>query len=105
MKSQPHKVHYETVSEALEKLREKGFTVDFNLPENLQGFKSGKFNPSDFQIVDAYRYEGDSDPGDEATVYALESKSGIKGVLVAAYGSASDAATTELLKKIKTRKG
>ena len=43
----------------------------------------------DFEIVETFRYEGDSDPGDEATVYAIESKAGIKGVLVTGYSSAS----------------
>ncbi len=98
------KVHYGTVSEALEKLRQQGFTVDFNLAENLERFKNGNFDPADFEVVDAYRYEGDSDPGDEATVYAIESKSGIKGVLVSGYGHSSDVYTTDLLKRIKTRK-
>jgi len=98
------KVHYAPVAEALAKLHAKGFTIDFNLEENIMGFKTGKYNTADFEIVDAYRYEGDSDPGDEATVYALESKKGIKGVLVCGYGFSSDVDTEELLKKLQTRK-
>jgi|ERR1043165_1837495 hypothetical protein len=98
------KVYYSTVVEALEKLKAKGYCIDFNLEENLLGFKNGKYNPVDFEVVDAYRYEGASDPGDEATVYALESKSGLKGVLVSGYGSSSDVDTTELLKNLKIRK-
>jgi len=98
------KVHYGTITEALNNFRKQGFLLDFNLPENLLGFKTGKYKPEDFEIVDTYRYEGDSDPGDEATVYALQSKSGEKGVLVSGYGHSSDVDTTELLKKIKNRK-
>ncbi|HLP20484.1 MAG TPA: hypothetical protein VK174_09290 [Chitinophagales bacterium] len=95
------KVHYNTVSEALDRLRLKGYTIDFNLPDNLQAFKNGKYNPGDFQIKDVYRYEGNTDPGDEATVYAIESTDGVKGVLLSGYGSSADVETTELLKKIK----
>jgi hypothetical protein len=95
-------MHYETVSEAINALREKGFTVDFNLKENnISG--SGKYKSEDFEIVDVYRYEGDSDPGDEATVYALETN-GIKGILVTGFGMSSDEATFESLKKMKRRK-
>lgn len=70
--------HYATVSKALEELKEKGFTVDFNIQES-------KIidNPSDFKIVHIYRYEGESDPGDEATVFGIKSITGEKGVYVA----------------------
>lgn len=70
--------HYATVSEALDELKEKGFTVDFNILES-------KIinNPEDFEIVHIYRYEGDTDPGDEATVFGIKSSNGEKGVFVA----------------------
>jgi hypothetical protein len=95
--------HYETVSEAIEQLQKKGFTIDFNLEENSLVFHPEKYRAADFEIVDVYRYEGDSDPGDEATVYALASKSGVKGLLVAGYGASSDPTTTEILKKLRNR--
>jgi hypothetical protein len=70
--------HYATVSKALEELKEKGFTVDFNLQEDR--IKNGG---DEFEIVHIYRYEGQSDPGDEATVYGIKSNKGEKGVYVA----------------------
>ena len=96
-----HIVHYAPVSEALEKLRKQGFTIDFNLKENSIVFQDQIFGVEDFEIVDVYRYEGDSDPADEAAVYALKSKSGLKGVLVTGYGSSSDPFSTAILKKVK----
>ncbi len=96
--------HYATVSEALEQLRKQGFTVDFNLEENCLACANGKFNADDFDIVDVYRYEGDSDPADEATVYAIESKSGVKGVLVTGYGASSEDTSPDMLKKLHTHK-
>jgi hypothetical protein len=83
-------MHYNTVSEAIEKLRSKGFILDFNMEENVLATTAEKFPPESLEIVDVYRYEGDSDPGDEASVYALE--------------SSSDGNTEDLLKKIKRRK-
>ena len=74
----PQMYHYATVSKALEELKEKGFTVDFNLQED-------KIinSPTDFKIVHVYRYEGNTNPGDEATVYGIKSSTGEKGVFVA----------------------
>lgn len=94
--------HYETVSEAINELQKKGFSIDFNLKENNLDQHPEKFENS-FEIVEVYRYEGDSDPGDEAAVYALESKSGEKGILVTGYGVSVDSKTTEILKKLPIR--
>ncbi|HEY0668066.1 MAG TPA: phosphoribosylpyrophosphate synthetase [Sphingobacteriaceae bacterium] len=94
------KNHYETVSEALNELRKQGFTTDFNLEENCLVCNGEKFDINDFEIVDVYRYEGNSDPGDEAAVYALQSSAGIKGVLVTGYGNSTDPRSVEILAKL-----
>jgi hypothetical protein len=84
--------HYATVSKALDQLNEKGFTCDFNL--NSDAIKK---NPEKFEIVHVYRYEGDSDPGDEAVVYGIKSSSGKKGVYVAGFSADSDQETAKFL--------
>lgn len=95
-----HKTHYATVTEALEQLRRQGFTTDFNLKENVISCSHGDFKAADFEIMDVYRYEGNTDPADEATVYAIRSNTGVKGVLVTGYSAAADQVSTELLKKL-----
>jgi hypothetical protein len=49
--------------------------------------------PAKYEIKHIYRYEGNTDPGDEAVVYGIQSKSG-KKVFVAGFAanSISDAA-------------
>ena len=84
--------HYATVSKALQELAEKGFTTDFNLQEDRI-----KANFNDFEIVEIYRYEGESDPGDEATVYGIKSKDGQKGVFVAGSGAFEENSAAKLL--------
>jgi hypothetical protein len=37
-------------------------------------------NPQKYEIKHIYRYEGNTDPGDEAVVYGIQSKSGKKGL-------------------------
>ncbi len=92
--------HYDTVSEAIEQLRKQGYILDFNLKENQLTDGENAYLADEFEIVDLYRYEGPSDPADEATVYALASASGIKGVLVSGYGISTDEAATETLKQL-----
>lgn len=90
-----------TLSEILSKLKSEGYTVDFNLQENclICAGDSLKINPEDFVVDRHFRFEGNTDPGDEAIVYAISSqKNNIKGVLVNAYGIYSDDMTNEMVK-------
>jgi hypothetical protein len=95
---------YETVSEAINGLKKRGYNLDFNLKENCIVCHEDKFNPEDFEIVEVYRFEGDSDPADEAVVYAIESKNGRKGVLVNGYGISADAMSAEMARKLNRYK-
>jgi hypothetical protein len=94
---------YGTVTEAINAFRADGFELDFNLEENHLSCSQGKFKPEELEIVKVFRYEGDSDPGDEAVVYAIESKQGLKGILVAGFGASSDAESAKTLAKLKMR--
>ena len=93
-------VVYDTVSEAVNGLKKRGFSVDFNLDENCLVCNDEKFNADDFEIVEVHRFEGDSDPSDEAVVYAIESKSGMKVVLVNGYGISSDKLSDDIARKL-----
>lgn len=94
-------LHYDTVSSAIEALRQEGYTTDFRLekPRMVCPLCRGKYD--EFDIVDIYRYEGDTDPADEASVYAIQSKSGVKGILVTGYGASDDVVSTELLARLR----
>jgi hypothetical protein len=91
---------YDSVSHALEELRKKGYTTDFNLEENCLVCNTQKFTADDFDIKEVVRFEGNSDPADEAIVYGIESKTGVKGVLVNGYGYSSDSMGEEIAKKL-----
>ena len=84
--------HYASVSKALDDLNEMGFTFDFNI--NDQDIVK---NPSHYEIQHIYRYEGDSNPDDEATVYGIKCISGKKGVFVAGYAANSDNGAARVL--------
>jgi hypothetical protein len=94
----PHMYHYATVSKALEELKEKGFTVDFN---NQEGRIIN--SPDDFTIVHVYRYEGESDPGDEAMVFGIKSSTGEKGVFVAGASAWTDNSAAMVLNQLSIK--
>ena len=95
---------YDTVSEAITGLKERGYTLDFNLKINCLECEGQKFNSSDFEITEFHRFEGSSDPGDEAIVYAIESHNGLKGVLVNGFGVYSEPISDEMMKKLNFSK-
>lgn len=95
--------HYETVSAAIEELRKNGYTTDFNLEENCIVCHAGKFFPDDFEVAEVYRYEGASDPGDEATVYGIQSTSGLKGILVTGDAPSLDKMTEAMVAKLRMK--
>lgn len=96
-------INYDTVTEALAGLKARGYSIDFNLAfDRVICKQTGIFlYPSDFEITEFHRFEGNTDPGDENTVYALESKDGnIKGALVAAHGAYSEDMDQDMLRKL-----
>ncbi|MEJ0106398.1 MAG: phosphoribosylpyrophosphate synthetase [Bacteroidota bacterium] len=91
---------YDTVTAAVNGLKQRGYQLDFNLSENCLVCNDAKFNPDDFEITEVYRFEGNSDPADEAVVYAIESRKGDKGVLVNGYGPSSNEMSSDMAKKL-----
>lgn len=84
--------HYATVADALKQLNQKGFIHDFNLQE-----QTIEENPQCYEIEHVYRYEGDSNPDDEAVVYGITSNTGIRGVYVAGFSAESECKAATVL--------
>ena len=91
---------YDSVAHAIDELKKKGYTEDFNLQENCLVCNNQKYHADDFEITEVVRFEGNSDPADEAIVYGIESKAGIKGVLVNGYGYSSESMGEEIARKL-----
>lgn len=94
---------YETLSEALDGLKERGYTENFNLQSDCLECRalSLQLHPEDFRIDEYHRFEGDSNPDDNSVVYAISSKDGVKGVLVDAYGMYSENVTPAMAQKLR----
>lgn len=91
-----------TLVETLEKLRKEGYTEDFNIRFDALICDKACLLPQEFEVDQTFRFEGNTNPSDEAILYAISSKSGgIKGVLVNSYGVYADEMTEELIEKLK----
>ena len=96
-----------TLSEVTTLLKERGYNFDLTLKENYLECSGNFFKifPGDFIVDKHYRFEGPSDPGDEAIVYAISSpKYNLKGVLVNGYGISSESITAAMIKALNENK-
>ena len=84
-----------TVVEEIESLRTRGYTADFSVTSDGRlrcDTCSHTHDPSDAAIESTARFEGASNPDDQAGVYGLRCDAcRVRGVLVAAYGPTATA--------------
>ena len=90
----------DTVTDAVALLRAEGYTFDFELIDGR--LSAGADCPAcsvDSAVVERlYRFEGDSDPGDEMIVFGLhDPASDRRGTLAAGFGPAADPELAEHL--------
>ena len=98
-------IAYDTVSEAVNDLHARGYNLDFNVDFDCVVCEQHpiKLNPSEFEIAEVHRFEGNSDPADEAIVYAIESRHGQKGVIVNGYGTTAESLSSDMVEKLTVR--
>jgi hypothetical protein len=94
-----------TVLEITNALRNNGYSDDFEIKgEKIRSSESGIiFSPDELIIESVFRYEGESNPSDNAIIYAITAKNGTKGVLVDAYGAYADVNLAKIIADIPLR--
>jgi hypothetical protein len=77
-----------TLTGVMADLTRRGFIEQFVLAgDHLRAVSNGKaFYPPDVRISEYHRFEGVSDPDDMAILYALETRTGLRGTLADAFG-------------------
>jgi hypothetical protein len=93
---------YDTLTEALNDLKKRGYTADFNLYPNWIECRSLDIwlKPEEFHVDEVYRFEGLNNPDDSAVLFAVRSTSGIRGTLLDAYGVYATAMSPTMMKKL-----
>lgn len=95
-----------TVTEIIDTLRAEGYIHDFSLDgEKIIINTDDKkiYDPSELIIEKTERYEGDSNPSDNAIIYAFTAKDGKQGIILDAYGAYSDPKLASLIASIPVR--
>ena len=94
----------ETLHAALARLARAGYGEE--LRARPDGFRDerGRVHPPETLVVDEIaRFEGESDPADEAVLFALSTSDGsVRGAFVAMFGPSSDPVGAELIKRLDT---
>jgi hypothetical protein len=81
------------VSEAIDRLIELGYNPQFDVVDHAHRRPECRVDDGRLRLVvrRRYRYEGPSDPGDEAVVVGVEcAVCGAKGMVVSAFGPDAD---------------
>jgi hypothetical protein len=98
----------ETLSEAVDRLRSAGYRDSFRAEAGgLRALAAGKlYAPEELVVEEVVRFEGPTDPGDEAILFALRSQDGeVRGTYASGYGAGVDPVNAELVRRLPTRQG
>lgn len=97
----------ETLSQAVVRLVGAGYAHDFRAePSGLRAVGTQCFHrPEDLVIEEIVRFEGASDPQDEAALFALRCDvHGTRGTYAVAYGPAMDPLDAEMVRRLHDRR-
>lgn len=82
-----------TLSEVMHTLAQRGIRREFRMNTSCEmKFENSekKYQPSDLTILKTYRFEGDSNPDDNAVLYVLKDIDGNIGMMIDSYGADSN---------------
>jgi hypothetical protein len=92
-----------TLSSTTIKLSREGYSTQFKALKNgLESLETHEvFEPGQVKIINFYRFEGESDPSDNAILYVIETSTGEKGTLTDAYGVYTDQKVSEFVQQVE----
>ena len=92
-----------SLSSCTSRMKQEGYKEDFQVnEEGLCTFDNSKtFRPDEVKIVNFYRFEGESDPGDNTILYVIETIDGTKGTLVDGYGAYADENVSKFIVEVE----
>jgi hypothetical protein len=95
--------YMKSLATCLNRMVNDGYTEDFKVTE--QGLQSiqhdHNYAPEQIEVVNFYRFEGESDPDDNAILYIIETADGTKGTLVDAYGTYNDPRVSQFMRDVQ----
>ena len=82
-----------TLSEVMEKLRQKGITNEIRMTDDKRFVISGtekSYQPEDLKIIRTYRFEGENDPADNVALYLIKDNYENIAMIIDSYGANSN---------------
>lgn len=101
-KESTKKVNMESLVSVLSSLTVSEFVTQFKVTkQGLVSMTTQKtFQPAEIEILHFYRFEGESNPSDNAILYAIKTTDGEKGTIIGAYGIYNDLLITNFMKLV-----
>jgi hypothetical protein len=96
--------HMKSLALVTNKMVLDGYVDDFKISEKgLKSLKTEKvYQPEEVNVVNFFRFEGQSDPNDNTICYVIETTDGLKGTLVDAYGPYADRKLSEFMQQVES---
>ena len=93
----------QTLSEAMNSAKDSGYTEYFKVEPGKLTSSDGRrsYMPQDVSIVNFYRFEGYSDPGDNSILYLIQTSDHKKGILIDAYDTYADARISSFIRQVE----
>lgn len=92
-----------TLTSCVNKVVKDGFSDSFNVTSRglYSCSKENYYSPEQIKVINFYRFEGESDPADNAIMYVIETADGARGTLIDAYGPYADARVNLFMKEVE----
>jgi hypothetical protein len=93
-----------TMNTCLKKVISEGYTEKFSI--SAGGLESAPhtktYKPEEIRIVNSYRFEGISNPKEEAIIYVIETEDGTKGTLTDAFADDTNPGISSFMKNVES---
>jgi hypothetical protein len=95
--------YMKSLATCLHRIVTDGYNEDFSITEKGLEAMNQKtvYTPEQIQVVNFFRFEGPSDPADNAILYVIETSDGAKGTLVDGYGAYHNALISRFMKNVE----
>lgn len=79
-----------------------GYIEDFKVTDNgLEALQTGtRYKADEVSVINFFRFEGASDPEDNAILYVIQTIDGLKGTLIDAYGLYNDQRISQFIGQV-----
>jgi hypothetical protein len=95
-----------TLSALVQSFTQRGYEGSFRAEGGgLRELGSGnRYAPEELDVEEIARFEGCTDPGDEAMVLALRAADGVRGTYTVAFGPGMDPLDGEMVRRLRDRR-